>query len=107
MRAPDLSPDFSEENFRRLVDAFNTLAGQISLFSNMAGQIVENIEIDAGVEVRISHNLKVVPKYKILLRHNNVDALVVDGTEIWNEKYITLVNKGASSTIISILIMKE
>ena len=59
-------------------------------------RVVENIELPAdGSEVRISHNLKVVPKYRIILRQSGE---VFDGETEWTDKYIYLRAKGGSAS---------
>ena len=86
MKTSDVPREFNAENFGKLVDLINTLTREIEIF-NMAGQVVENIEIGSTEEVRISHNLKVVPKYRIILRQSGE---VFDGETEWTDKYIYL-----------------
>ena len=107
MKALALDREFSEESFNKLVDFVNTAFTNIELKDNMNGQVIENIELPANAdEIAISHNLKITPKYRILLRQD-VDGVVIDGTTEWSDKTIYLKRSTAGSIMkISILLMR-
>ena len=107
MRVPDLDRELTEENFGRTVDLLNTVLRNLTVLNNFSGQVIENIVVPLGQEIKIPHSLKVIPKYRILLRQNDVNSLIVDGTEVWTDKYITLSNKGAADTVITILVLRS
>lgn len=87
--SPSFSREFSEENFSNMADALNTLMGTLLIGENFGGQVVENIELPVGEEVRISHNLKITPKYRIILRQKG-ELIITDGDSQWTDKYIYL-----------------
>jgi len=91
---PSYDREFSDESYGSMVDSLNTVLGGLLLSENMSGQVIENIELPVdGSEVRISHNLKVVPKYRIILRQS---GQVFDGETEWTDKYIYLKAGGFS-----------
>lgn len=107
MKAIALDREFTEENFNKMIDFVNTAFTNIELKDNMNGQVIENIQLPANAdEVAISHNLKLTPKYRILLRQD-ADGVVIDGTTEWDNKkiYLKLATSG-SLTTISILLMR-
>ena len=55
----------------------------------MNGQIIENIKLPVGVNVAISHNLKMIPKYRIILRQAG-GLVITDGDLEWTDKKIYL-----------------
>lgn len=87
--SPSFSREFSEESFANMADALNTLMGTLLIGENFGGQVVENIELPVGEEVRISHNLKITPKYRIILRQKG-ELIITDGDSQWTDKYIYL-----------------
>lgn len=90
MRTQSLSREFSEENFGRMVDVLNTFFTKITLADNFNGQILESIRLPAdGSDVEIKHNLKVTPKYMIILRQKGV-GVTIDGSKEWNSRTIFL-----------------
>lgn len=73
-----------------MVDFINSLfQNGITLGDNISGQIVEVTLPGDGTEVKVPHRLKAVPKYRIILRQDN-RAVIYDGEEPWNDKYVTL-----------------
>jgi len=80
--------ELTDDNFSNMADSLNTTLGGLLLGDNFGGQIIGNIKIPVGEEVKISHNLKVVPKYRIILRQDGATS-ISDGS-IWNDKYISL-----------------
>lgn len=78
-----------------IYDEMLTASRNVSLADNMSGQIV-TVEIPVGQTVAIPHNLKIVPKYRIILRQEG-DLFVVDGDKEWTDKAIYL--KAISTTV--------
>lgn len=110
MKTVSLKRDFSEAGYGELVDVLNTLIRAITLTGNMAGQIIENITLPANSdEIAISHNLKVVPKYRIILRQRG-DGVIIDG-DTWDDKKVSFrrdnLTAPAEDLVISILLMRE
>ncbi len=90
--------DFNEESYGETVDSLNTvLDNGLLLGSNLGGQIIENIKLPVGENVAISHNLKVTPKYRIILRQSG-GLVITDGDLEWDDKKIYLKAIGTSST---------
>ena len=93
---PEYDREFNEETYGETIDSLNTVLSGLLLGQNMNGQIIEDIELpDDGSELRISHNLKSVPKYRIILRQNGA---ILDGETAWTDKYIYL-KKGAGEFV--------
>ena len=88
--------EFSEENYAEMADSLNTTLGGI-LTQNMGGQVIENITLPVGKEVRISHNLKKTPKYRIILRQQG-SLIITDGDSAWTNKYIYLKAESVTSS---------
>ena len=97
--------EFSNESYGKTIDSLNTILGNgLLLESNFSGQIIENINLPSGVEVGISHNLKITPKYRIILRQVG-NSVIVDGDSSWNDKTIYLKAASADS-VITIILMR-
>lgn len=70
---------------------------------NLDGQI-KAVTIPAGQTLRISHRLRVVPKYRIIIAQTG-GGTIVDGN--FTRNYIELTNTGATDTTLSVIIVKE
>ena len=89
-------PEYSKEKPEEMVDSLNTVLGNgILLGSNLGGQIIENIKLPLGENVAISHNLKMTPKYRIILRQKG-GLTITDGDLEWDDKKIYLKAVGVS-----------
>ena len=64
------------------------------------------VSIPATTNLKIRHNLKVTPKYRLILRQEGGGAILDINTE-WNKDYVTLRNSGATATIITVALFKE
>ena len=98
--------EFNEKSYSEMVDSLNTILNSLTL-GQMAGQIVENVLLPStGAEVAISHNLKTVPKYRIILR-NAGNGIIVDGDTPWTDKAIYLKLQQATTDVtLSVLISR-
>lgn len=105
MKISDIPREFTEENYNSLVDLLNTVFRELTV-DNWAAQVVSDVLVPASSEIKISHNLKAVPLYRIILRQTSANALITDGLDSWTDKYITLKNQGAADTIITVMIMR-
>jgi hypothetical protein len=110
VKTVNLKRDFSEEAYGELVDVLNTFIRSVTLEGNMSGQIIENITLPSNSdEIIVSHNLKVVPKYRIILRQRN-DGIVIDG-DTWDDKKVSFrrdnLTAPAEDLVVSILLMRE
>lgn len=104
MNKSEYKREFDEDSYGEMVDSLNTVLGRgLLLGSNFNGQIIENITLPNGVEVAISHNLKVTPKYRIILRQKG-NAVINDGDTEWNDKTVYLKSSPADSIVTIILI---
>lgn len=94
------------EDYPTTVDELNTFLNNI-LLSRLSGQIIESIELPiGGAEVAVSHNLKSVPKYFIILRQS-ASAVIIDGNTAWDDKKIFLkAVTGSGKVRITILVMR-
>lgn len=105
MKIQALSEIFDQKSFSamaRLINVFTTNIG----INNMGGQIIDNVTIPASTSIRISHSLKLTPKYRIITRQINGGA-IIDGDDSWTDTYISLKNTGGTDAIVSVLILKE
>lgn len=98
--------EFSKESFGEMVDSLNTVLNSL-LLAQMSGQILENILLPvSGGEVAIAHNLKSVPKYRIILRQAG-SGIIVDGDTPWDDKKIYLkLQQSTSDVTLSVLILR-
>lgn len=105
MKIPNISPSFSEKGFSELVNLFNVFSTSIGL-ENMKGQVIENITIPATTSIDVPHSLKVIPKYRIILRQIG-DGSIVDGDNAWSDTLVSLRNTGSSSVIVSFFLIRN
>jgi hypothetical protein len=109
MEIRNLQPATSNEDiiqrFNELIEFINVFTKDITLLDNLAGTIKSDILIPAGATVEISHGLKVVPKYRVILRQFG-NGLITDSSTPWTDKVIYLNNNGASDVTLTILIMR-
>lgn len=100
--------DFSDKSYGEMVDSLNTLfQGGIEFGANLSGQIIKDIELPVNESVDIPHNLKITPKYMIILRSRGGCYNVVDGDSKWTDRRISLKSIGGSGTqTITILLMR-
>jgi hypothetical protein len=105
MKLRVLNREFNLDSFRELCEEIETIMSRLTLEDNFGASIRE-ITIGAGEEVKLSHSLKRVPKYRIILRQDNANALITDGASPWTDTAITLKNHGASSTTITVMILR-
>lgn len=96
----NLSRDIKD--YENTIDELNVSLDNISL-SRLAGQVIENIELKSGVNTAISHSLKVVPRYYIILR-KSASASIYDGTSRWDENKVFL--KSSANVTISIMLVR-
>lgn len=95
----------SEDNFLTLVNQLNTFMTSVGV-ENMNGQIIENVLIPASASIDISHNLKVAPKYRIILRQIGGGS-IIDGDSDWTDSRISLKNTGASDSIVTVFLIRS
>jgi hypothetical protein len=93
------------EEYNEMVKYLNFLTKQLSLQSNFDGQVI-SVEIPATTNLRISHRLGVVPKYRIILRQEG-NGLLTDIPLEWSDKFITIRNNGAVVVKATIILLKE
>jgi hypothetical protein len=106
VRVRSFLKEFTEEAYRTLVEELETVFENLTFDGNFKSDF-RQITIGAGQEVNVPHRLKVVPKYRIIVRQSDADALITDGASPWTDSYITLKNQGASETTITVLILRE
>lgn len=96
--------DFSEENYRLLVSYLNTFLASMTLGDNMSAHPI-TATIPAGVEIKISHGLKTVPRYRIIVRQRG-NGLITDGEEAWTDTYVTFKNNGAAAVTFTAMLLR-
>ncbi len=89
-----------------LITQHNFLSKNLSLQSNFDGQIIENIAFTAGETKQIPHSLGIIPPYRIILRQVG-NGVISDIPSDWTDKSIKLINNGAVSVTVTIMIVRE
>jgi len=89
-----------------VAEEMNSFVRNVSLGDNMSGQIVSDIFLPAGSTVEVPHNLKVTPKYRIILRQRS-SGIISDGDKAWTDRAIYLKNNGLLDDTVTILIMRD
>lgn len=96
--------DFSESNFRKNMDEINRVINNIQT-DNLDGQVVTLKDCPIG-EIQLSHSLKAVPKFRLILRQIG-GGHITDVSGKWYDTYITIFNNGTSKIDeLSILILR-
>lgn len=93
------------KRYNELVDEFNFLSKNMSLSSNFNGQILETT-ISAGDTKTLSHNLGIVPLYRIILRQVG-NGVITDVPSDWKANSIKLKNNGSEQVTLTILLVRE
>jgi hypothetical protein len=92
----NLDKFFSEENYGKLIDRLNTVMSNLTM-ANLGAEI-RTVTIPAASTISLNHNLKVTPKYKIILRHIGPQELD-DSSTPWTDSAIYLRNRDATTEI--------
>lgn len=106
-KAPE---DSTVENLIRrfyniMVDEYNVALRSVNFTQNFASDI-RDISIPAGSEVEVSHKLKAVPKYRIILRQSG-NGVVQDGESEWTDRAIYLRNDSGNDITATVLILRS
>ncbi len=88
-----------------VVRLLNFVLKSLSFQSNFNG-LVTSVDIPASSELKITHFLGVVPKWRIILRQEG-NGVISDIPSGWNDKFITLKNNGAEAVSLWLLIARE
>lgn len=91
-----------KERINEAIVEINYILRSLTLV-NLDGEI-KSVSIPAGETVRVTHRLRLVPKYRIIL--GQVGGGVITDGEFTNN-YIELTNNGATDTTLSVIIVKE
>ena len=98
--------ELSKDSYEEMVDSLNTLMQKgLELNSNMSGQIISDIVLPVNQSVNVSHNLKITPKYMIILRSRGNAFNVIDGDRAWNDSSISLKSIGNVNTELTVTIL--
>ena len=71
--------------------------------SNIDGEI-KTVTIPANTTLRIGHRLKIIPKYRIILKQQG-GGHILDGE--YTRNYIELENTGITDTTLTLMIVKD
>lgn len=95
------------KEFGDIVDSLNSIfQNGITLSNNLSGQIVEFEVPASGAEVKVSHKLGTIPKFRIVLRQDAITTLV-DGAETWTNKFVTFRSSGGEATKFIVLLLRN
>lgn len=102
----ELDTDITEipeliESLNETITNLNFILKQLT-YANFDGQI-KDVTILAGATLKINHRLKGIPAHRMILRQSG-GGVIRDG--VFNENYIELINDGASSAKLTIIINK-
>lgn len=107
----DAEPEEISTNYNTLIDEMNKRLKDFPL-SCLSGQILE-VTIPASSEIRVSHSLKTVPKYRLILGQTG-NGVITDvkgkdsnGFPKWSKDYVTLKNNGAVVVTLNLMLMRE
>lgn len=92
------------EHFNFMVKELNRLIKEFPV-SRLNGQILE-VSLPASAEVRVSHSLKTIPKYRLILGQTG-NAVITDVKAKWTRDYITLQNNAAVAVTLNLMIIRE
>lgn len=104
----DSSADISDviEKINTITAFINYFNKNLSLRGDFNCYIAEDVQIAAGASVTISHYLGVKPRHRLIL--NQVGNGVIEDTPSgWNNKFITLKNRGSETVTITVMIVRE
>lgn len=109
----DYSKLDSQADLPEIVDKINMITAFLNYFNkNLSFRgdfncfMAEDVQIAAGASVTISHYLGVKPRHRIIL--NQVGNGVIEDTPSgWNNKFITLKNRGSETVTITVMIVRE
>lgn len=91
--------DFYNPTMEKLVNVTNSL----SLYDNTDSFLIENLKVPSGGRKRVSHSLKVVPQFRILVRQKS-GGVILDG--VWTDKMVEFINNDPSDFEGTILLLK-
>lgn len=92
----------SRKDLGGVADEINRELNRFSLGNRQGCTVVEGIELKTGVDTPVPHNLKITPKYMIILRQSS-SGVVFDGTSPWTDKTIYL--EATTNLTVTILIV--
>lgn len=90
----------------RAMRELTTGLSRLKFSDNFEGFVVEDVEILAGAEVKIRHNLGATPSMRFLVRGGSGAQEVVDGDTDWDSNYVYLKNEGASPVTVSFVFLR-
>lgn len=79
---------------------------RLTLLENFESFLASDVEIGAGVEVKIRHTIGVTPSQRIIVRGGTGAQNIVDGDTNWDSNYVYLKNTGASSVTVSVVFLR-
>lgn len=95
----------NEKIINDLIREYNFTSKHLSFQSNFDCQIIY-VEFEAGEQKKVSHNLGVVPLYRVILRQQG-NGVISDIPSGWTTNSIELINNGADPVIATIQIVRE
>lgn len=83
---------------------------KLTFQQNFQSFTVKNLSIPAGVEVAITNEFStsypgVIPSERIITRQKG-NANIIDGTTVWTENHVYLMNPSANDAVISVTFFK-
>lgn len=78
----------TEQNSIRNIDDINSNFRGLQLI-NFSGQIINNVRLPFGKDIAIPHSLKLIPKYRILLKQRG-EGIILDSDTPWTTTTVYL-----------------
>lgn len=89
-------------HFNIAITELNFILRALAL-KNLDGELIE-VSLEAGETKKISHSMKVIPKYRIIVSQVG-GGVIKDGN--FTDNYIELSNGGSDSALITVKLLKD
>jgi len=102
MKVRRFDKEFTSDGYANNLDELDLIFNNLGL-DNLNGKVI-TLDMPSGIEMAIPHNLKRVPKYRIILRKSAIGE-IIDGVKSWTSQIIYLKNTGASTSKVTMLVI--
>lgn len=97
----ELDKEFDKDSYRDNMTEIEDSFRNLTISDNLQSYIAEGIVMPPGEEREVEHGLKIVPKYRIILRQRG-DSLITDGDTEWTNGVIYLKNTGSNEVTLTV-----
>ena len=100
-----LSKQFEEDDYRQNMDELNAYLQNIPV-TGFSGEVVTIKNIAGGANFSVSHGLRSIPKYRIILGREGGSGAITDIKSGWTDKKATFYLSGSAAKSITILLLR-